>query len=98
MIIAFKDGRCCFKNRNTGGINCISEPEGEEGWYRTCNSGSFYLNSCGMHGDDGEAYEDSVMDLIDFIKDNYRVKEAETVEVPADMGYAKYQQGWGRPK
>jgi len=74
-IVVFPSGRCCFQNDTTHAIDCTLAHDGNDGgqigWTSMCTQGSFYINASGPSGD-APAYEDGLLDLVDYIDANYR--------------------------
>jgi poly(3-hydroxybutyrate) depolymerase len=71
-IAVFPSGRCCFTNNATGERDCTFAHDGDAAWTGSCVTGSFYVNSAGLGPDGGDRYEDSLIDLVHYVDENYR--------------------------
>ena len=67
IIIAYPDGRCCYRN-GTGGLACTEDQAGG-GYVRQCQRGSFFVN---QPGPDAIRYGDSILELLDVVDQRYR--------------------------
>ncbi len=83
-IVVYPDGRCCFNGPN--GARACTEADangvsysGQPGWTRECNSGTFFVDRQGYTSGDDAPYEQSVLDLIEFVDQNYRTLPAANV-------------------
>jgi hypothetical protein len=88
MIVVFVSGRCCFKNVKTGQRVCTEDdPATKTTWDRNpeyereCNTGNFYADSRGFTGKDGIPYEQSFLELMDHVDQNFRTLGPATVKV-----------------
>ncbi|MBS2027213.1 MAG: hypothetical protein JST54_04840 [Deltaproteobacteria bacterium] len=70
-IVVFPSGRCCFQNDSTQAIDCTLAHQNDTGWSSMCNQGSFYINASGPTAD-APAYEDGLLDLVDYVDAHYR--------------------------
>lgn len=75
-IVVFVSGRCCFENKHTHERDCtLVHDNGTDyaaGWESMCQQGSFYVNASGPAADDAPRYEDSLLDLVQYVDSHYR--------------------------
>jgi hypothetical protein len=76
-LVVFPDGRCCFNGPNGARACTEADANGvpysnQAGWVRECNSGTFYVNRQGFTPTDNTPYEDAMLDLIEYVDQNYR--------------------------
>ena len=85
MIIVYVDGRCCYKNKETQKRNCLGYDENNnklnmEIWKKECNDGCFYHSTKGIDNNI-VPFEQSFIELINHIDENYNTKETESIKI-----------------
>ncbi|MFL5320904.1 MAG: hypothetical protein ACJ790_14675 [Myxococcaceae bacterium] len=86
MILVFPSGRCCFRKLSTGERDCRENDdngnsiEGQAGYARECNSGSFFSNGQGYESQSGIKYGDSFFELMQEVDTKYRTLQPAEVE------------------
>lgn len=76
-ISVFVSGRCCHTGPN-GQKDCTLAHLDAPGWKSSCETGNFYVNAQGRNGD-GVKYDDSFLDLVKYVDENYRTMPTQTV-------------------
>ncbi|MHB1843319.1 MAG: alpha/beta hydrolase [Deltaproteobacteria bacterium] len=79
MIMVYPSGRCCFTNVSTGELGCTEQLNGQPRsapWVRECNSGNFYVDSQGGPAGVPRTYEQSFLELLQWVDQNYRTLAA----------------------
>ena len=88
MIVVFVSGRCCYTDLQTSQRICVEDnPATRDSWdrdpryERTCNTGNFYADSLGYTGKDGIAYEQSLLELTEYVDAHFRTRRPGVVKV-----------------